>query len=151
MKIIWGILVIALGLVACHQDPDNARRRLRSELQIKYPGCTDFEFMKRSNGVEVRFDHNRKKYRAYYSKAGVWKYTLYTLKSGQIPVDIKDFIEEEFPTIAIAGAQIKETKDQVFYLIECVEEDDYGKIQEYILTFNEDFAVVSKENQAVEL
>lgn len=93
--------------------------KVKAAFAEKFPNVKKAKWDKESETEwEAEFKLNGKEYSANFTSDGTWKETEYEIKESEIPVKVKNILDNEFAGYEIDEVEISETTEGKIYKIE---------------------------------
>lgn len=93
--------------------------KVKAAFAEKFPNVKKAKWDKESETEwEAEFKLNGKEYSANFTSDGTWKETEYEIKESEIPVEVKNILDNEFAGYEIDEVEISETTEGKIYKIE---------------------------------
>lgn len=116
------IAFAAISINACAQKP-NVPENVDKAFTQKFPDAKSVKWDKENETEwEAEFKLNGLEYSANYSTEGVWKETEHEIQKSDIPTNVKQTLDTEFPDYKIKESEISETTEGSVYEFELEKE-----------------------------
>lgn len=122
MKIL-AILMVAVMIItqSCAQTTaeKDVPAKVKTTFSQKFPNAKRIKWDKENETEwEVEFKLDGKEYSANFTSDGTWKETEYEIKETEIPIEVKNILDNEFAGYEIDEVEILETTEGKLYEIE---------------------------------